>query len=204
MTARGRAVSCPSAEGKGDAHLEKIILDRDPGYDDAIAILLAAGNPNIDLLGRRPGLLSSGPASSDCADGIHDRVGGLAIKRDLYHAFGRLDREDTERTPVILDGADVDFSWHERPCLVLTLHRIPTSSSSRQSCNFLTHTSQLRLNLARGEDLPRGRPLHGSVPPGRRTCHSTFIVDGYFVDTSFSAAMQEAPCLFTLGMIAVA
>ena len=30
--------------------MEKIILDVDPGHDDAIAILLAAKNPNIELI----------------------------------------------------------------------------------------------------------------------------------------------------------
>ena len=29
---------------------KKIILDCDPGHDDAIALLLAYGNPQIDLL----------------------------------------------------------------------------------------------------------------------------------------------------------
>ena len=30
--------------------MKKIILDCDPGHDDAIALLLAWGNPQIDLL----------------------------------------------------------------------------------------------------------------------------------------------------------
>lgn len=40
---------------------KKIILDCDPGHDDAVAILLAVGNPNIDLLGVTTGRWQSEP-----------------------------------------------------------------------------------------------------------------------------------------------
>lgn len=30
---------------------KKIIIDCDPGYDDAVALLLAGGSPDIEILG---------------------------------------------------------------------------------------------------------------------------------------------------------
>ncbi len=66
---------------------EKIILDSDPGEDDAVAILLAVGSPNIDLLG------------------ISTVGGNQSIDKVTYNARAVLKQAGREDIPVY-QGAD--------------------------------------------------------------------------------------------------
>ena len=61
---------------------KKIILDCDPGHDDAVAILLALGNPEIDLLG------------------VTTVGGNQSLKKVTYNARAVLEKAGATHIPV--------------------------------------------------------------------------------------------------------
>lgn len=71
---------------------KKIILDCDPGHDDAVAILLAVGNPNIDLLG------------------VTTVGGNQSLDKVTYNARAVL--EKAHATDVSVHAPDVTVRWY--------------------------------------------------------------------------------------------
>ena len=62
---------------------KKIILDCDPGHDDAVAILLALGNPEIELVG------------------VTTVGGNQSLEKVTYNARAVLEKAHTTDIPVL-------------------------------------------------------------------------------------------------------
>ena len=102
--------------------VKKIILDCDPGHDDAVAILLAIGNPNIELLG------------------VTTVGGNQSLEKVTYNARAVLEKAHAPNIPVhagcarpIIRDPPALTAWNCRSRRVRSIPAMPSTGSSTRS-----------------------------------------------------------------------
>lgn len=86
---------------------KKIILDCDPGHDDAVAILLALGNPEIELVG------------------VTTVGGNQSLEKVTYNARAVLEKAHTTDIPVYA-GCDRPIVRPQEVALLFTAKAVLT------------------------------------------------------------------------------
>ena len=139
-------------QGKGRAMPQKIIIDTDPGQDDAVAILLALGAPELEVLGLT---VVAGNVPLDLTLGNALRICELAGRTDLpVHAGcggpleGQLVTAEHVHGASGLDGVDLPeptmraAPGHAADFLIETLRREPAGSVTLVPIGPLTNIAE--------------------------------------------------------------
>ena len=128
---------------------KKIILDCDPGHDDAVAILLALGNPEIELVG------------------VTTVGGNQSLEKVTYNARAVLEagaRSPTwpctpDATARIVRAQEVAASIHgeSRAGRRRAARAYPPARADMHAVNFIVEDHHGRLSRARSHGSPPGR-----------------------------------------------